>query len=86
MRRRRRNNEGGGFTMYPSKLLTYAAWAFIILSFIYIMHLWTVTYTLRQDCNNVYSRDIKLFGYWQHIEIGSTKDGCPQSPANSLPL
>jgi hypothetical protein len=52
------------------------AWLFIISSLVTFITLWSIAYSIRRDCRSPYRRNMKLFGYWIHIDAGSTKDGC----------
>jgi hypothetical protein len=51
---------------------------FLLVLFVVFMVLVSVTYGIRRDCNKPYDRDLKLFGYWVHIDAGRTKSGCAQ--------
>jgi hypothetical protein len=61
-----------------NRIIRKLAWAFIIV--VLVVVLWTsmVTYAIRRDCQQPYTRDFRLFGYWLHVEAGSTKLNCPQ--------
>lgn len=40
--------------------------------------LYVVWIQLKEDCSNVFERDVKVSSYWLHIEAGSTLAECPQ--------
>lgn len=61
-----------------NKITNYLAVAFVIVLLVVFVSVYTIRYSIRRDCNDPYRRDIKLFGYWLHVESGSTKDGCVQ--------
>lgn len=61
-----------------SKITKWLSWLFIAVLFVAFVSVWTVTYTVRRNCSDVYTRNMKVAGYWLHIQAGSTKDGCPQ--------
>jgi hypothetical protein len=53
------------------------AWAFLIVFIVAFIAAWTITYSIRRNCNDWYKRDLGIFSYWVHIEIGSNQKGCP---------
>lgn len=61
-----------------SQINKYLALIFMISLLIWGIAIWTVTYTLRRDCTDVYKRDVEAFGYWLRVEAGSTKKECPR--------
>lgn len=61
-----------------NQIIRKFAWAFIILVLLSSFWVGMVTYAIRRDCQQPYTRNIKLFGYWMHLEAGSTKLNCPQ--------
>jgi hypothetical protein len=61
-----------------SKINKWLALAFIISLLVVFVTIWTVAYSIRRDCTDVYKRDLKAGKYWLHIESGSTKLECPQ--------
>jgi hypothetical protein len=61
-----------------NRIIRKLAWAFIILVLLSSFWAGMVTYAIRRDCNQLYTRNLKVFGYWIHIEAGSNKFGCPQ--------
>lgn len=74
----RRNSAPTHSWVISSTINKWLALAFIVSILFWGIAIWTVTYTLRRECNDVYKRDIKTFGYWLHIEAGSTDMECPQ--------
>lgn len=60
-----------------NRLLRWLATAFIIFSLIVFVLLFAITYTIRRDCTNPYRRDLKIVGYWVHIQAGSNSPSCP---------
>jgi hypothetical protein len=61
-----------------SKITKWLSMLFVFTAFIVFLAVWTVTYTVRRDCSDVYTRNVGAFGYWLHVQAGSTKAGCPQ--------
>lgn len=61
-----------------SHINKWLALAFMIVFLLVFFFTMLITYTIRRDCNDVYVRDLAGAGYWLHIEIGSTKPGCPR--------
>jgi hypothetical protein len=59
-----------------NKIMRVLAWAFLAVALCLFITFYTITYSIKRDCMNPYTRDIKVFGYWWHVEAGSTKDGC----------
>lgn len=64
--------------LISNRFLRWCAWAFLALVLVTFIAVYTITYTLRRDCTDVYDRTLKFPGYWLHIEAGSTKSECPQ--------
>lgn len=60
-----------------NNVMRWLASLFILVLLILFIIVWTVTYTIRRDCQHPYHRDLKLAGYWLHIQAGSTKHDCP---------
>jgi hypothetical protein len=58
------------------KIIRCLAYAFVLLALCLFITYYTITYSIKRDCMNPYSRDIKAFGFWWRIEAGSTKEGC----------
>jgi len=61
-----------------SQINKWLAFILIVSLLLWGVTIWTIAYTIRRDCQDVYKRDIKVSNYWLHIEAGSTKLGCPQ--------
>lgn len=61
-----------------NRIIRKLAWAFIIVVLLFSFWAAMVTYAIRRDCQQPYTRNVKLFGYWMHVEAGSTKLNCPQ--------
>lgn len=61
-----------------SQLNKWLALILVVLLLIMFITAWTITYTIRRDCSNYYHRDMKVAGYWVHIQAGSTAKECPQ--------
>jgi hypothetical protein len=64
-----------------SRITKYLAIAFLVITFIVFVTVWTITWGIRRDCSDVYKRDLKVGGYWLYIQAGSNDTGCPESPA-----
>lgn len=63
--------------LFFNRLRDYMAYAFIVLFIISFVAVYTIRYSLKKDCSDIYKRDVKIFSYWIHVESGSLKDGCP---------
>lgn len=59
-----------------NKLRDYLAYAFIFMSLVVFITLWTITYSIRRDCQRPYDRHFRILGYWAEVRIGSGKDEC----------
>jgi len=60
-----------------NRIIRAFAWGFIIIVFVAFIFLARVQYAVQRDCQDVYKKDVKIFGYWLHLEAGSNKTGCP---------
>lgn len=73
----RRNSAPTHGWVISSTINKWLALAFMLSLLFWGIAIWTITYTLRRDCSDVYDRDIKVAGYWLHVEAGSTAPDCP---------
>lgn len=64
--------------LISNRILRFFAWCFLIIFAVVFIAVWTITYTIRRDCSRPYNRDIKVAGYWLHVDAGSTAAECPQ--------
>lgn len=63
--------------LFFNRLRDYIAWISSALLIIVLIAAWTIKYTVDRNCNDPYTRDIKLFSYWINLNVGSTDPGCP---------
>jgi hypothetical protein len=63
-----------------NKVMRWFAWAFLFLVLVILIITATIRAVVEHDCANYYKRDIKVPGYWIHVDVGSTKSGCPGGP------
>jgi hypothetical protein len=63
--------------LISNAILRYFAYAFLIVVVIFLITVATIRGVVEHDCSNYYKRDLKIFSYWIHVEVGSTKDSCP---------
>jgi hypothetical protein len=61
-----------------SRINKWLAAIFLFCLLIVFITIWTLTYTIRRDCTDVYRRDFEVAGYWLHVDAGSTRPECPQ--------
>jgi hypothetical protein len=76
--RRRGNGHPTHGWLIGNRALRWLAGGFIFFTLITVMVVMTITYAIRRDCNNPYHRDLKIAGYWIHIQAGSNDLSCPQ--------
>lgn len=78
----RRNNQ----TQYPlpshrflffNKLRDWIAYISIAFLVFVILCAMVIRYSVKRDCENYYRRDLRIFGYWININVGSADEGCP---------
>lgn len=62
-----------------NNVTNWLAGIFLFLVLVMFIAVWTVTYTIRRDCQHPYHRELKLFSYWVNIQSGSTQKECPAS-------
>jgi len=63
-----------------NRATNWLAGIFLFVLLVVFIAVWTVTYTIRRDCQHPYNRNIKVFGYWLQVDAGSTKKECPSEP------
>ncbi len=61
-----------------SQVYKWVTVIFFVVVFIVFVSIWTVTWGIRRDCEDVYKRNVETAGYWIHLTAGSTKPNCPQ--------
>jgi hypothetical protein len=61
-----------------SRITRWLSTLFVLFLFVLLVIFMSITYGIRRDCSRPYKRDLKVAGYWVHIDAGSTKRGCVQ--------
>lgn len=64
--------------LFFNRARDYLAWLFVGLVLFSFIVIWTITYTIRRDCTDVYNRRLSLGNYWLQVNAGSNKEGCPK--------
>lgn len=63
--------------LFANKARDVLAYVFIFLLICFAIAVASVHAIVEHDCKNWYERDMKIFSKWLHLEVGSTKQGCP---------
>jgi sterol desaturase/sphingolipid hydroxylase (fatty acid hydroxylase superfamily) len=67
--------------VFLSQVNKWLALAFILLIIVVLIIVFIIRAVIAHDCHDYhdyYKRDIKVPGYWIHLDVGSTDKECPQ--------
>lgn len=61
-----------------NRIVRYFAALFVLALVVWLVIVFAVKGIVDHNCQDYYKRTFKFPGYWLHVDVGSTKQGCPQ--------